>query len=88
MEDYQKWTRREVKEKRKVEYRFFPNRTPGQTFFVSVLMGFSVMGLAYMILEISKKLQEKKANKLKFQRNLSKTYIPMESVSKLIINVP
>ncbi|EAN32765.1 putative integral membrane protein [Theileria parva strain Muguga] len=84
MDDYQKWRRREVKETRKVEYAFFPNRTVGQTYFVTVLMGCTIMGFAYAILKMSDKVREKRINKLRSERKLMKTYIPFENKAMLV----
>lgn len=59
MEDWQKWTRRDTKVKKHAKYLFFPNRTPAQTYLVSVLTGCAIMGFSYLLLENSSRTQEK-----------------------------
>ncbi|AFZ79378.1 uncharacterized protein BEWA_022260 [Theileria equi strain WA] len=59
MEDWQKWTRRETKVKKPPTYLFFPNRTPAQTYIISVLTGCAIMGFSYVLLENSSRTQGK-----------------------------
>ncbi|CDR97112.1 hypothetical protein, conserved [Babesia bigemina] len=62
MEDWQKWTRRTTNAeapKKPPQYLFFPNRTAGQTYFITVLTGIAILSLSFGLLKSAEGSQDK-----------------------------
>ncbi|GIX60858.1 valine-tRNA ligase [Babesia caballi] len=54
MEDWQKWTRRTANAaatKKPPQFLFFPNRTAGQTYFITFVTGVAILSLSYGLLK-------------------------------------
>ncbi|EDO08033.1 putative integral membrane protein [Babesia bovis T2Bo] len=67
MEDWQKWTRRNHNahaNKKPPQFLFFPNRTAGQTYFITIVTGIAIMSLSYGLLKTAEGSQDKLARSL------------------------
>ncbi|ORM40209.1 uncharacterized protein BXIN_1178 [Babesia sp. Xinjiang] len=64
MEDWQKWTRRAANAKatqKPPQFLFFPNRTAGQTYFITVVTGIAILSLSFGLIKSAEDSQDKLA---------------------------
>ncbi|GFE53093.1 binding- -dependent transport systems inner membrane protein [Babesia ovis] len=81
MEDWQKWTRRAANaaaNKTPPKFLFFPNRTAGQTYFITVITGIAIMSLSFGLIKSAEDSQDEVSRTLQADTRIRKCDINNE----------